>query len=146
MWSDQPLETLLQEQLRRLPDPVGTTLFADYVAARRFVTEEIAGLIPTAEPDLTDHSANHLADVMKRAFNLVGDKADYFSPPELYLLAVSILFHDVGNLHGRLDHGKKIAGIYNACRHEEDRFNTERHAVLAIAGAHTGSLASQLAI
>ena len=74
---------------------------------------------------------------MKNIFT-IGDKKEYFTPLELYLLSVSILFHDVGNLHGRVDHHRKISSIYNACRHQEPRFNTERTAVLSIAGAHTG--------
>ena len=103
------------------------------------MTEEIVGHISSKEPDLTDHSATHLAEVMTRANSLIGEAKDYFTPYELYLLCVSILFHDVGNLHGRQEHQKKIATIYDSCRRRENRFRTERTAVLAIAGAHTGS-------
>ena len=138
MWSEQPLENLLRDRLGTLPEPDKTTLLTDYLEARRFVIEEIAGLIPAAEPNLTDHSENHLADVMKRARALIGEDVCYFDPLELYLLCISILFHDVGNLHGRGNHQNKIADIYNACRHQDHRFNTERTAVLSIAGAHTG--------
>jgi hypothetical protein len=125
--------------LGELPEPFRTNLGPDYEVARRFVTEEIAGLIATAEPDMTDHSERHLADVMSRAYALLGEKKTYFSPYEIYLLAVSILFHDVGNLHGRELHNRKVAGVYDAVRKREPRFNTERTAVLAITGAHTGS-------
>jgi hypothetical protein len=125
--------------LTELPQPGRGNLSSDYVAARRFVTEQISGWIAATEPDLTDHSEKHLIDVMSRARSLIGDKQTYFDPNELYLLAVSVLFHDVGNLHGRQKHNKKIASIYAACRKQEARFNTERNAILAIAGAHTGS-------
>lgn len=139
MWSEQPLENHLKDSLQSLSQPIGQTLLADYLSARRFVTEEIAGRISAKEPDITDHSENHLADVMKRANALLGDKVRYFDPLELYVFCVSVLFHDVGNLHGRSEHHKKIADIYNDCRKQEARFNAERSAVLAIAGAHTGS-------
>src|SRR5258708_3902132 len=139
MWSPQPLETLLQQRLGSLAEPSPTLLFADYTVARRFVTEEIAGHIGAVEPDLTHHSASHLAHVMTRTYSLIGEAKEYFTPYELYLLCVSILFHDVGNLHGRQEHQKKIATIYDSLRHRENRFRTERTAVLAIAGAHTGS-------
>lgn len=139
MWSEQPLEVLLHKSLQGLPEPARTDLFADYNSARRFVTEEITGHIATTEPDLTDHSDRHLMDVMNRVHAVIGESTKYFTAYELYLLAVSILFHDVGNLHGRSEHHKKVAGIYDACRKREARFNTERNAVLAIAGAHTGS-------
>jgi len=137
MWAEQEFEAKLRTRLATLPDPLGSELLGDYLSARRFVVDEIAGHIGSVEPDITDHSASHLADVMSRANSLVDD--DYFSPLEMYLLCVSILFHDVGNLHGRADHQKKIADIYNACRHQHARFNAERQAVLTIAGAHTGS-------
>jgi hypothetical protein len=139
VWSEQPFENLLFERLGSLPEPAKTGLPADYTTARRFVVEEISPYIAATEPDLTDHSALHLADVMGRAFQLMGDKIEYFEPHELYILAVTILFHDVGNLHGRKEHQKKIAGVYDALRKREARFHTERTAVLTIAGAHTGS-------
>ncbi len=139
MWSEQPLEELLFKRLRGLPEPTRAELPADYITARRFVLEEISGYIAASEPDLTDHSGRHLADVMGRASQLIGDRGDYLDPHELYVLAVAILFHDVGNLHGRKEHHRKIAGIYDAARKRDARFNTERTAVLAIAGAHTGS-------
>lgn len=139
MWSQQPFETLLYRRLEQLPEQEKTALVTDYHEARRFVTEEIVGQIAAAEPDLTDHSEGHLADVMGRALNLLGTSEHYFTPHELYLLAVSILFHDVGNLHGRVEHQNKIARIYEAARGRKPRFNTERNVILATTGAHTGS-------
>lgn len=139
MWSEQPFDKRLKSSLEALPDPNGSNLLADYIAARRYVVDEIAGNIPRSEPDLTDHSAAHLADVMKQVCALIGPENDGLSSHELYLLGVSILFHDVGNLHGRIEHQTKIADIYNAARKGEVRFHPERNAVLAIAAAHTGS-------
>jgi hypothetical protein len=139
VWSEQPFDRRLQDSLAQLPEPAKTNLHSDYLAARRYVIDEIVGHIPASEPDLTDHSEAHLADVMKQVCALLGPPNDSLSPHELYLLGVSILFHDVGNLHGRSEHHKKIADIYNAARKGEARFHTERNAVLAIAGAHTGS-------
>lgn len=139
MWSEQPLETLLQSRLKILPEPARTDLYPDYRTAARFVTEDITRYIATTEPDLTDHSDGHLVDVMGRASQLIGDNTKYFDPYELYVLSVAILFHDVGNLHGREEHQKKIARIYDALRKREARFHTERTAVLTVAGAHTGS-------
>jgi len=139
VWSEQPFEKRLKTSLDRLPEPTGTNLHADYLTARRYVVDEVVRNIPRSEPDLTDHSETHLADVMKQVCALIGPDGDCLSPHELYLLAISILFHDVGNLHGRRDHQAKIADIYNAARNGEARFHPERNAVLAIAAAHTGS-------
>jgi hypothetical protein len=76
---------------------------------------------------------------MRRAHTLIGEQIEYFTPHDLYLLCVSILLHDVGNLHKRRDHEKKVAVVYHALRNGEPRFNTERTNVLAIVGAHRGS-------
>ena len=139
MWSEQPLEDLLKRRLSTLPEPARTEFWPDYAVARRFVIEEIVRNIPASEGSLTDHGPDHLADVMSRVRELIGDKVEYFTPHEMYVLNTSVLFHDVGNLHGRKDHQKKIADIYDACRKRESRFATERTAILTIAGAHTGS-------
>lgn len=138
-WAKQSFENRLDERLATLGEPLAEELQSDYIAARTFVTTQIANYIGTAEPDLTDHSAAHLADVMGRAESLLGSKSCYFTPHELYLLYISILFHDVGNLHGRQDHQRKIATAYDACRKRDARFATERTCVLDIAGAHTGA-------
>jgi len=142
VWSDQPFDTRLKLKLDMLASPTRDNLLGDYLSARRYVTEEIVKNIPRSEPDLTDHSEAHLADVMRRICDLIGSDDSYLSPHEFYLLGISVLFHDVGNLHGRKEHNKKIADIYNAARNNEDRFHTERNAVLSIAGAHTGSTMS----
>jgi hypothetical protein len=139
VWSDQPLEDLLKKRLNTLPEPARTDLWPDYAVARRFVLDEIARYIPAAEAALTDHGPDHLADVMRRVHELIGDQSEYFTPPEIYVLNACVLFHDVGNLHGRKEHQKKIATIYDSCRKREPRFATERTAILAIAGAHTGA-------
>ena len=76
---------------------------------------------------------------MGRAESLIGSKHDYFTPYELYLLYIAILFHDAGNLHGRRDHQRKIAKLYDACRNRDANHTTERTCVLDIAGAHTGT-------
>jgi hypothetical protein len=130
---------MLQTRLNTLPQPAGADLFSDYVSARRFVVEEVAENIPRAEPDLTDHGPRHIADVMRRVHELLAFNLDYFSAHEIYILAVSILFHDVGNLHGRQDHQKKVASVHVALRRDDARYRNERNAVLVIAGAHTGT-------
>jgi hypothetical protein len=138
-WAEQPLEHLLQERLNTLPGTAGADLFGDYTSARKFVLEEIVEHIDRAEPNLTDHGPRHLADVMGRAHQLLSLGKDDLTPDELYVLCVSILFHDVGNLHGRAEHHKKIGGVYAQLRGQDSRFLSERNAVLAVAGAHTGT-------
>jgi hypothetical protein len=139
VWSDQPFEILLKSRLSELPVPEGESLFADYVTARQYLITQVIEHLRHSEPNLTDHGPRHLQDVLKRVSDLVGNAQRYFNPIELYILGLSVLFHDVGNLHGRKDHQAKIGGIYASVRGTEARFRNERQAVLAIAGAHTGT-------
>jgi hypothetical protein len=138
-WAEQPLEKALYERLRTLPGTAGDDLYGDYTTARKSVLEDIVEHIDSAEPNLTDHGPRHLADVMQRAYQLLNLGKNDLTPGEFYILCVSILFHDVGNLHGRTDHQKKIGGIYKHVRGTDARFLGERNAVLAVAGAHTGT-------
>jgi len=138
-WAEQPLEHLLQTRLQTLPGTLGADFYGDYTTARKSVLEDIVEHIDRTEPNLTDHGPRHLADVMQRAYQLLTLGSHDLSPEELYVLCISILFHDVGNLHGRADHHKKIGGIYKHVRGEDTRFLSERNAVLAVAGAHTGT-------
>ena len=70
---------------------------------------------------LTDHGPNHIELVMKRASQLVrtedsllrdGKKDQFYksslTPYEVFLLALAIHFHDVGNMYGREGHEQRI--------------------------------------
>lgn len=138
-WAEQPLEAMLHDRLLRLPGSAGVELYGDYTTARKSVLEDIVEHIDRAEPNLTDHGPRHLADVMQRCHQLLTLGKDDLTAEELYILCVSILFHDVGNLHGRAEHQRKIGGIYKYVRGLDPRFSGERNAVLAVAGAHTGT-------
>ena len=129
----------LKTRLRELAGSAGDDLFSDYTAARKFVTEEVVEHIAGVDSNLTDHGPRHLADVMSRVMDLLSVGQHDLTPQELFILCVSLLFHDVGNLHGRKHHERNISGIYAQARGSDPRFKSERNAVLAIAGAHTGS-------
>ena len=95
--------------------------------------EQIRG----AEPNLTDHGPMHVRHVLNNVFKLLGAETRHFSPIEHYILGLSVLFHDVGNLHGRTDHNKRIARFYDHVR-KENGFDQEKSLVVQIAQAHTG--------
>jgi hypothetical protein len=70
---------------------------------------------------LTDHGPKHIELVMKRASELVrsekslrsvGTKSEFYqsclTPYEVFLLALAIHFHDVGNMYGRDGHEQRI--------------------------------------
>ena len=108
-----------------------------YVSARTILLEDVLDDIRGREPSLTDHGPRHIQHVLENIVKLVEGDLDYFSPIEHYILGLSVLFHDVGNLHGRKDHNKRIARFYDHVRNAP-RFAQEKALVVRISQAHTG--------
>ncbi len=110
---------------------------ASYVYARKVLLDDVLDQIRAAEPDLTDHGPEHVRHVLENVYKLLNDNLGYFAPLEHYILGLSVLFHDVGNLHGRANHNKRIAQFYDHVR-EGPQFAHEKTLVVRIAQAHTG--------
>lgn len=139
IWNTLPIEEILEKTLIQSEgENKGKEYFSDYVTARRVLLENVLEEIKTSEPNLTDHGPSHIQDVLNRVHELLGCNIEKLNAIELYIMCVSVLFHDVGNFESRKNHNKKIAKIYDLVRKKENRFSTERNAVLAIAGAHCG--------
>lgn len=143
MWEETRIEKYLRERLRAYyNEQEAEFFFSLYTDAKYYLCDHIYSQIPSKEPDLTDHTEKHIANVLKNAWKLVSDKEECnieFNEIEILLLCVSILFHDVGNIHGRTDHNSKIAEIYNAARSSKlDKCKQERLLVQKIVKAHCG--------
>ena len=108
-----------------------------YVSARKILLEDVLEDIRGSEPNLTDHGPRHIQHVLENVFKLLEGDLDYFSPIEHYILGLSVLFHDVGNLHGRKNHSKRIAHFHDHVR-PAPRFAQEKALVVRISQAHTG--------
>lgn len=136
------LEKMLVEKLKSddsLSEDLKNRLATYYFSAKESLKSNIYGEIKGVEKDLTDHSERHIQDVQENAARLIGDEGEKrYNGVELYFLALSILFHDVGNIHGRKDHNKKVTDIYNNIRQKNSQFNPERRLVLQAVGAHCG--------
>lgn len=136
------LEKMLVEKLKfddsiteELKSQLTTYYFSAKESLKRIIYEEIKAV----EKDLTRHSIGHIVNVQEKAAMLIGnDGKSRYNGVELYFLALSILFHDVGNIHGRTDHNKKVTDIYNMVRNKNSHFNQERRLVLQAVGAHCG--------
>lgn len=139
MWTEQKIEKHLKEILTSEFEAKAEDYISLYITARKYIVEEVLKEIKGIEPSLTDHSADHVANVMERAWDLIEDQQDRFSGIEIYLLCLIILFHDVGNIEGRGGHNKKIAEIYNNIRNKVPTYNQERRLVLIATAAHCGS-------
>ena len=110
---------------------------ARYVTARTVLLENVLEEIRGAQPHLTDHGPRHIQNVLENVFKLLEGDLKYFSAIELYILGLSVLFHDVGNIEGRKDHNKRIAKYYDRVRKGQE-FAHEKALVVRICQAHTG--------
>ena len=142
-WSKRVIETVTQEKLQSLlnPEP-GEERFARYLRARARLVEDILPEIKVSLPSHTDHGERHVSRVMDNAANLIGlENANAevgLSGLELHCLILAVLFHDVGNVFGREEHQRKVAGAYDYVFAGAERDVAERRIVLAVTGAHCG--------
>ena len=87
---------------------------------------------------LTDHGPAHIATVIRRASDLLNEDT-FLTPYESYILLLSIHFHDVGNVFGRVNHEKKISEVMSSLPSglmSDNGF--ERRLIRDIAQAHGG--------
>ncbi|QTH70316.1 HD domain-containing protein [Pseudoalteromonas xiamenensis] len=123
---------------------------------RREVYKNVnAGLATLSEQSglYTDHGEEHYDQVVLYAgkmLNVRDDNVDeiiqkaiannwVLKPYELYLLLLSIRFHDVGNIYGRENHEQNIAKViqkYNINHLNNNRLEARK--ICEIAGAHGG--------
>lgn len=139
MWNKLPFEIKLEDSLKQeFGNDEGEKWFSKYVSARDYLIQNVYDQIKGSEPQLSDHGARHIANVLKNVDFILKDTYKSLSSLNLYCLGIIVLFHDVGNIHGRRDHHMKIADVYNKCRSQKPEFNQERYCVLTAAKAHTG--------
>ena len=138
IWNDTAFEQHLDEVLKKeFGNERGAEYVALYVTARKVLLEDVLEEIRGAEPHLTDHGPKHIRHVLENAFKLLEGDLNYFDPLEHYILGLSVLFHDVGNLHGRKKHNIRIAQFYDHVRSGSEHAH-EKALVVRIAKAHTG--------
>ena len=140
LWTLSKFETRMKIALHDEFDEAGADeLFAQYVAARQVLLEDVFEEIRGTEPYLSDHGPRHIRNVLDNVDELLPPNENHFSAIELYLLGLSVLFHDVGNLEGRKNHNQKISKYYDHVRGGHSaRFAGEKHLVVSAAQAHTG--------
>jgi hypothetical protein len=144
-WVDTTFEKAMKRHfVSKLGEPKGEHLYGEYTSVRNAMEgdnffKEIKG----QEPDLSDHSEQHIQDVFERAFKVIGEvEFIKFSPKDIYCLALMILFHDVGNIYGRVRHNAvgKIAEVYNKYRSNVGNYRNEKKVITLGASAHCGKL------
>lgn len=134
---EQRLRSCLENEL---PDRASALLGA-YAQALEYLKANIYEEIRGTEVDLTDHGPRHVANVQRNILELLAHEEpdlQVLSASDFYCLAMSTLFHDVGNILGRIDHHQNIGGIFDAARGTDPATKREKTLVLRICGAHTG--------
>ena len=86
---------------------------------------------------LTDHGVEHVKSVISHAKDILAD-IERLNGYEIYLLLVSIHFHDLGNISGREQHEQKIAEIIDGMGNGLPLDTSEKELVTSIATAHGG--------
>jgi hypothetical protein len=132
------LEKYLETTLLKLGNEKGKNLYGYYQTARSYLMTNILPNIKATETELTDHSEKHIENVLDNVWHLLENNLQELSEYDLYVMCLSVLFHDAGNINGREEHNKKILDIYNAIRNKDTHFNSERTLVLNTVKAHCG--------
>ena len=144
-WKDTEIEKYLFKLLKK--ESHGNELAEQYKNARRYLNNNIYGEIKGVESSLTDHSGQHIENVLDNAWKLIRTEelkngkiivsVKKFNAIDLYLLCMSILLHDVGNIHGRKKHNENISDIYNKIVLNSTS-KTEKRTIMSIVNAHCG--------
>lgn len=139
MWIETELEKHMHQKLvEEFNEQIGTTYYSQYNIAREYLVNNIFSYIATVEPSLTDHSDKHIENVLNNVWYLIQGDLHKFNAIELYLLCLSVLFHDSGNINGREGHNKKIADIYSDVVGTNSARLQEKRLVTMIVRAHCG--------
>lgn len=86
---------------------------------------------------LTDHGIKHVQDVIQHAGDILSD-IQQLTGYEIFILLLSIHFHDVGNIYGRDEHEQKIADVINELGDSLPLSIPEKQFINNIATAHGG--------
>lgn len=123
--SQLQIESLMIHGLKRdMKAQEADTYIGTYFAVKGKLYTDFLEWIRANEPQLSDHSSTHVDDVLNNAYDLLESihenlrskdpltKVKY-TGFELYILCMTILFHDVGNFFKRQGHNQEIETVIN---------------------------------
>lgn len=153
IWETLEFEEIIEAALiRDLNETHGKIRFGYYTTAREYLLVNVLEEIKRAQPNMSDHGPKHIKNVLQNIQELLGSSLGEWDRTkktlsggelngmELYILGLSALFHDVGNVFTRKEHQLKIGPIYDAARPPKGT-NKEAHekvTILNICKAHCG--------
>ena len=141
VWNTTKFETHLKTRIKEeFNDEKAEQMFSAYKVARGKLVDDIYEQIIATQPNLSDHGPKHIANVLNNVGYLLSDSHSEYklSASNLYVLAMGVLFHDVGNFYDREDHHKKIGAIFDSARGKDAEVRREKTLVMKLAMAHTG--------
>ena len=100
----------------------------------------VAGAASAGDGMLNDHGPGHILMVEERANMILGEKANDLNAYEIFILLLSIHFHDVGNLLGRDAHEERIDEVFEALGSKFPLDNIVQRLIRDIAMSHGGSI------
>jgi len=152
-WETLEFEKIIEAALiRDITETHGKTRFGCYTKARKHLLEDILEEIKRFQPQYTDHGARHVRDVIENIQDLLGSSIGEWDSQaktlskgelnglELYILGLSALFHDVGNVFSRKEHQKQIGSIYDYAMggNGGNQDAEQKQQILDICKAHCG--------
>lgn len=93
---------------------------------------------------LTDHGPDHIQTVINRAATLLdnSENTNNLTGYEIYILLCAIHFHDLGNIHGREKHEKRVSEMMShVASHLGDA--VEKNTIRQVAEAHGGKVGGE---
>jgi len=153
IWETLEFEEMIQSALvRDLHKTHGDARFGYYTTARKHLLEDVLEEIKRIQPNMTDHGPRHIRDVLQNMRDLLGTSVGDWDNElktlteaglngvELYILGLSALFHDVGNVFERDQHQIQIAPIYDLAMPNNggNQDVEQKQLVLDICKAHCG--------
>lgn len=121
----EQIEMIFQKMCEGYKTPK-SDLYHIYQAAKSRLETQYYPYIKDREPYMTDHGPGHIGRVLEK----LGGLLTYLIPSpgaefpserllnlyELGLLLSSVIWHDIGNLYGRIDHPKSIRMVFDLAK------------------------------
>lgn len=134
---DSPLGNARRELPRNAQDFVERFYNVETYMNREWHPQVNLGAAVAGDGLLTDHGVQHVQDVIRHAYDIIADISQ-LTGFEIYILLLSIHFHDVGNISGREEHEQKIGDILNQMQGILPLSTPEKGFICDIATAHGG--------
>ena len=135
------LEDALRSRANK--DSDAEDFYAKYIGMKNYLEDEYYRWIQAECPYFTDHGERHIASVIQSTSQLLQPhlkaRSSELSSLDLFLILVSILWHDVGNVYGRSGHAARVAEMTKDLKKIGFPNPDVHRLVVEISKAHSGN-------